>query len=87
MSGDLDLNPKGGSYRLQANVPPVEVSALRSTLAVRPIPFPIAGAVRGVLHCTGPLEKPIFSGEAPLVLLGRGAVESWGEGGAANRVK
>ena len=42
---------------------PVEISALRATLAVRPIPFPIAGAVRGVLHCTGPLEKPIFSGE------------------------
>lgn len=58
----MDLNPKTGTYRLQANVPGVEVNALRATLGVRPIPFPVAGALRGVLHCTGPLEKPIFSG-------------------------
>lgn len=62
MSGDLDLNPRNGCYRLQANVPGVEIGALRATLGVRPIPFPVAGALRGVLHCTGPLEKPIFSG-------------------------
>jgi hypothetical protein len=62
VSGDLDLNPRTGSYRLQAAVPGVEVNALRATLGVRPIPFPVAGALRGVLHCTGPLEKPIFSG-------------------------
>lgn len=43
---------------------PVEVNGLRSTLGVRPIPFPVAGALRGVLHVTGPLEKPIFSGSA-----------------------
>jgi hypothetical protein len=58
----MDLNPAGGQYRLQASVPGVEVNGLRATLGVRPIPFPIAGAVRGVLHATGPLEKPIFSG-------------------------
>jgi hypothetical protein len=45
-------------------VGPVEVNSLRATLGVRPIPFPIAGALRGVLHVTGPLEKPIFSGSA-----------------------
>lgn len=60
----MDLNPLNGQYRLQAAVGPVEVNALRATLAVRPIPFPIAGALRGVLHVTGPLEKPIFSGSA-----------------------
>jgi hypothetical protein len=60
----MDLNPLGGQYRLQAAVGPVEVNALRATLGVRPIPFPIAGALRGVLHLTGPLEKPIFSGSA-----------------------
>jgi hypothetical protein len=60
----MDLNPLGGQYRLQAAVGSVEVNALRATLAVRPIPFPIAGALRGVLHVTGPLEKPIFSGSA-----------------------
>jgi len=67
VSGDLDLNPRGGSYRIQANVPAVEIAALRTTLGVRPIPFPIAGALRGVLHCTGPLEKPIFSGSASCI--------------------
>jgi len=60
----MDLNPLGGQYRLQAAVGPVEVNALRATLGVRPIPFPIAGALRGVLHVTGPLDKPIFSGSA-----------------------
>lgn len=56
-----------GQYRLQASVGPVEVNSLRATLGVRPIPFPIAGALRGVLHVTGPLEKPIFSGSASAV--------------------
>jgi hypothetical protein len=83
VSGDLDLNPKGGSYRIQANVPPVEVNALRATLAVRPIPFPVAGAVRGVLHCTGPLEKPIFSGESRTVVLGRGRSSAVGKEGGS----
>jgi hypothetical protein len=63
----MDLNPKGGSYRLQASVGPVEVNGLRASLGVRPIPFPVAGALRGVLHVTGPLEKPIFSGSASAV--------------------
>lgn len=50
--------------RLQSNVPGegVEINALRATLGVRPIPIPIAGAIRGVLHVTGPLERPMFSG-------------------------
>ncbi|WIA09845.1 hypothetical protein OEZ85_010059 [Tetradesmus obliquus] len=64
VSGDLDLSPLAGQYRLQASVGPVEVNGLRSTLGVRPIPSPVAGALRGVLHVTGPLEKPIFSGSA-----------------------
>lgn len=46
---------------------PVEVNNLRASLGVRPIPFPVAGALRGVLHVTGPLEKPIFSGSASAV--------------------
>eukprot|EP00879_Flechtneria_rotunda_P031910 GHRR01034999.1.p1 GENE.GHRR01034999.1~~GHRR01034999.1.p1 ORF type:complete len:199 (-),score=78.14 GHRR01034999.1:80-676(-) len=67
-SGDMDLDPlRGGQYRLQASVGAVEVNALRASLGVRPIPFPIAGALRGVLHVTGPLEKPIFSGSASAV--------------------
>eukprot|EP00775_Hariotina_reticulata_P008364 gene8364-8548_t len=67
VSGDMDLNPKGGSYRLQASVGPAEVNSLRASLGVRPIPFPVAGALRGVLHVTGPLEKPIFSGSASAI--------------------
>lgn len=62
LSGDMDLDPENGHFRLSATVPAVEANALRATLGVRPLPFPVAGAVRGVLHCTGPLEKPVFSG-------------------------
>ena len=58
----MDLDPDTGSYRLSANVPRVEANDLRKTLGVRPPPYPVAGALRGVLHCTGPLEKPVFSG-------------------------
>ena len=63
-AGDLDLNPEGGQYRLSANVSGVEVNQLRATLGVRPTPQPAAGGVAGVLHVTGPLEKPVFSGTA-----------------------
>ncbi len=58
----MDINPETGQYRLSASVPGVEANELRRTLAIRPTPFPIGGAVRGVLHCTGPLETPVFSG-------------------------
>lgn len=61
-AGDMDINPETGQYRLSASVPGVEANDLRRTLAIRPTPFPIGGAVRGVLHCTGPLETPVFSG-------------------------
>ena len=67
LTGDLDLNPLTGKYRLSATVPNVEINALRATLGVRPTPFPVAGAVSGTLHVTGPLEKPIFSGIAKVV--------------------
>lgn len=63
-AGDLDLNPDTGQYRLSAVVPGVEVNALRASLGVRPTPQPSAGALAGVLHVTGPLEKPVFSGTA-----------------------
>ncbi len=63
-AGDMDLNPDAGEYRFQATVPEVEVNALRETLGVRPMPFPLAGALRGTLFCTGPLEEPSFSGAA-----------------------
>ncbi len=58
----MDLNPETGQYRLSASVPGVEVNELRRTLAIRPMPLPVGGALRGVLHCTGPLETPVFSG-------------------------
>jgi hypothetical protein len=66
-SGDMDLNPDTGQYRISASISPVDVNALRATLGARPTPHPVAGAVRGVLHCTGPLEEPIFSGTAVAV--------------------
>ncbi len=56
--------------RLSASaLPGVEVNALRATLGVRPAPQPVAGALRGVMHCTGPLEHPVFSGTAVAVPL------------------
>lgn len=58
----MSLDPSTGRYRLSATVPCVEVNQLRATLGVRPLPLPVAGAVGGMLHVTGPLEKPVFSG-------------------------
>lgn len=64
LSGDMDLNPDLGQYRLSAESDGVELNALRCTLGVRPTPFPLAGAAKGIVHVTGPLEKPVFSGTA-----------------------
>lgn len=64
VTGDLDMNPLYGEYRVSASVPSVEINALRATLGVRPTPFPVSGAVSGTMHVTGPLEKPVFSGHA-----------------------
>lgn len=67
VTGDLDLNPLYGEYRISATVPGVEGNALRATLGVRPTPFSVAGAVSGTMHVSGPLEKPVFSGHAHIV--------------------
>ena len=67
VTGDLDLNPLHGEYRVSASVPEVEVNALRASLGVRPTPFSVVGSVSGTMHVTGPLEKPVFSGHAHVV--------------------
>ena len=67
VTGDLDLNPLHGEYRISASVPEVEVNALRASLGVRPTPFSVVGSVSGTMHVTGPLEKPVFSGHAHVV--------------------
>lgn len=67
VTGDLDLNPLHGEYRVSASVPEVEVNALRASLGVRPTPFSVVGSVSGTMHVTGPLEKPVFSGHAHIV--------------------
>lgn len=61
-AGDMDLDPVTGQYRFTASVPSVEMNDLRRTLGIKPLPMPIGGALRGVLHCTGALEQPVFSG-------------------------
>ena len=64
----MDLDPVTGQYRFTASVPSVELNDLRRTLGVKPLPMPVGGALHGVLHCTGPLEQPVFSGQ-PLLHL------------------
>ena len=62
-AGDVGINPDFGQYRLSGEVAGVEVNELRKTLGVRPTPYSVGGAVRGVLHVTGPLDQPVFSGQ------------------------
>ena len=55
-----------GQYRFTASVPSVEMNDLRRTLGIKPLPMPVGGALRGILHCTGTLEQPVFSGHTPI---------------------
>eukprot|EP00850_Spirogloea_muscicola_P014510 SM000105S13855 [mRNA] locus=s105:52652:63657:- [translate_table: standard] len=66
VSGDMDLNPSHGEYRLSCQVPGIDANALMQTLGAKPPPLPLAGAVKGVVHCRGPLETPTFEGTAEL---------------------
>ncbi|CAM6097615.1 unnamed protein product [Calypogeia fissa] len=66
VSGDMDLNPDDGEYRLSCQVSGVEANALMKTLKAQPPPFPLAGALKAVVHCRGPLDAPIFEGSAEL---------------------
>lgn len=67
-AGDMDLDPISGQYRFTASVPSVEMNDLRRTLGIKPLPMPVGGALRGVLHVTGPLEQPVFSGKSKLCI-------------------
>ncbi|CAI5993110.1 unnamed protein product [Closterium sp. NIES-64] len=96
-SGDMDLNQgAGGQYRITAQVQPVEANLLMKTLNAKPLPYPLAGSLQGLLFCRGPLDAPIFEGTAELAAEpadvdaavaavagsdAAGAVEAWrGEG-------
>eukprot|EP00899_Mesostigma_viride_P010244 jgi/Mesvir1/19220/Mv11528-RA.3 len=63
-TGDMDLNVQGGEYRLHASVSAVEVNELMDTFGAMPPPYPVAGWLGGVVHMTGPLEKPFYTGIA-----------------------
>jgi hypothetical protein len=54
---------------LQVGAPSVEVNALRATLGARPLPYPLAGSVRGNLQCYGRLDAPVFAGRMDAVPL------------------
>ena len=41
VSGDMDLNPVGGEYRLSAQVAGVEINRLMHTVAAKPPPYPV----------------------------------------------
>ncbi|KAL6627318.1 hypothetical protein ACP70R_031044 [Stipagrostis hirtigluma subsp. patula] len=61
-SGDFGLNPDDGEFHLMCQVPSVEVNALMRTMKMRPLMFPLAGAVTAVFNCQGPLDAPVFVG-------------------------
>ncbi|KAB8080215.1 hypothetical protein EE612_000606 [Oryza sativa] len=61
-SGDFGLNPEDGEFHLMCQVPSVEVNALMKTMKMRPLMFPLAGAVTAVFNCQGPLDAPVFVG-------------------------
>lgn len=63
-SGDFGINPEDGEYHLLCQVPIVEVNALMRTLKARPPLYPIAGSLKAVFNCQGPLDVPIFVGSA-----------------------
>ncbi|KAK9862508.1 hypothetical protein WJX84_009406 [Apatococcus fuscideae] len=87
VTGDLDLTPEVGQYRLSANAPGVELNELRKTLGIKPLPYPIAGAARGVLHCTGLLEEPVFSGTAVAMAPSSSMQEGLGQNAATKALK
>ncbi|TVU21519.1 hypothetical protein EJB05_31159, partial [Eragrostis curvula] len=61
-SGDFGLNPENGEFHLMCQVPSVEVNALMRTMKMKPLMFPLAGAVTAVFNCQGPLDAPVFVG-------------------------
>ncbi|RLN25470.1 uncharacterized protein C2845_PM07G36590 [Panicum miliaceum] len=61
-SGDFGLNPEDGEFHLMCQVPSVEVNALMRTMKMKPLMFPLAGAVTAVFNCQGPLDAPVFVG-------------------------
>ncbi|XP_057851125.2 protein SUBSTANDARD STARCH GRAIN 4, chloroplastic isoform X2 [Cryptomeria japonica] len=63
-SGDFGINPEDGEYHLLCQVPIVEVNALMRTLKARPSLYPIAGSLKAVFNCQGPMDVPIFVGSA-----------------------
>ncbi|KAK3160530.1 hypothetical protein QOZ80_1BG0060740 [Eleusine coracana subsp. coracana] len=61
-SGDFGLNPEDGEFHLMCQVPSVEINALIRTMKMKPLMFPLAGAVTAVFNCQGPLDAPVFVG-------------------------
>lgn len=61
-SGDFGLNPEDGEFHLMCQIPSVEVNALMKTVKMKPLMFPLAGAVTAVFNCQGPLDAPVFVG-------------------------
>lgn len=62
VSGDFGINPEDGEYHLLCQVPNVEVNALMRTLDAKPLLFPLAGSLKAVFNCQGPLDIPVFVG-------------------------
>lgn len=62
VSGDFGINPEDGEYHLMCQVPNVEVNALMRTLDAKPLLFPLAGSLKAVFNCQGPLDIPVFVG-------------------------
>ncbi|KAH9324119.1 hypothetical protein KI387_004297 [Taxus chinensis] len=64
VSGDFGINPEEGEYHLMCQVPNVEVNALMRTLKAKSPLYPVAGSLKAVFNCQGPLDVPVFVGSA-----------------------
>ncbi|KAK8683432.1 hypothetical protein V6N13_039493 [Hibiscus sabdariffa] len=62
VSGVFGIHPEEGKFHLMCQVPCVEVNALMKTFKMKPLSFPLAGSVKAVFNCQGPLTAPIFVG-------------------------
>ena len=64
-SGDMDLNPVWGEYRISAQTTAgTKAMPFLRTMRARPPPYPLTAVLHGTVHVNGPMEFPVLSGAA-----------------------